>query len=101
MKRKTFGKAGAAVLTMAMLLSMGAMAAPVSAAGTALEDGTKIEVQAKQAFENLNSLLICRLANLYGLESSFKRCVLFNVLAVLVERCCADYLEVAASQRGF
>ena len=48
MKRKTFGKAGAAVLTMAMLLSMGAMAAPVSAAGTALEDGTKIEVQAKQ-----------------------------------------------------
>lgn len=34
MKKKTFKKAGVAVLSMAMLLSMGAMATPVSAAST-------------------------------------------------------------------
>ncbi len=48
MKKKTFKKAGVAVLSMAMLLSMGAMALPVSAAGTALPANSAITINAAQ-----------------------------------------------------
>lgn len=42
MKKKTVKMAGVAVMSMAMLLSMGALAMPVSAAGTALAENSKI-----------------------------------------------------------
>ncbi len=48
MKKKSIRRAGVAVLTMAMLLSMGAMSAPVNAAGTSLGNDKKIVVKAEQ-----------------------------------------------------
>ena len=53
-----------------------------------------------QTLENRDSLLLSGLADLDGLETSLESRVLLDVLAVLVEGCRADHLEIAARKRG-
>ena len=51
------------------------------------------------ALQNLGGLRDRRLADVHRLEAAFKRSVLFNILAVLLERGRADHLDVAARER--
>ncbi len=53
-----------------------------------------------QTLENRDRLFLSGLADLDGLETSLESRVLLDVLAVLVEGCRADHLEIAACKRG-
>ena len=50
--------------------------------------------------ESFNCFGIRRFGNLNGLESALQSSIFFDMLAVLVVRCCAYYLQFAASQHG-
>ena len=52
------------------------------------------------ALENLGGLRDRRLADVHRLEAALERSVLFDILAVLLERGRADHLDVAARERG-
>ena len=54
-----------------------------------------------ESFEYGYRLLLRRFADHDGLETSFKRCILFYVFSVLVERGCADYLEITSCKARF
>lgn len=51
-----------------------------------------------EAAEDGNGVLNGRLIDLHGLEAPFERRVLFDVLAVLIERRCTDAMQLAACQ---
>ena len=40
-----------------------------------------------------------RYINKHRLEASFQRCILFDMLAVFIHRCCTDNLQLATRQR--
>ena len=52
------------------------------------------------ALQNLGGLRDRRLADVHRLEAALERGVLFDILAVLLERGRADHLDVAARERG-
>ena len=54
-----------------------------------------------KSFKDFDCLFISRLAYCYRLESSFKGCILFDVLAVLVKSSCTDYLNFTSCKRRF
>ena len=53
-----------------------------------------------KASQYRDGILNARFLHHDGLESSFKRCVLFDVLAVFVQRRCADAVQLAPCQHG-
>ena len=53
-----------------------------------------------EAAEDRDGVLNGRLVYLHGLESSFERRILFDVLAVLVKGRCADAVQLAACEHG-
>ena len=53
-----------------------------------------------QTLQNVNCLLLGRLADGNGLESALKGGVLLDMTAVFVERCGADDLDLAPCERG-
>ena len=53
------------------------------------------------AFEDFGRLRNRRLADVHRLEAALKRGILFDVLAVFLERGRADHLNIAAGKRGF
>ena len=57
-------------------------------------------VTVAQALEDGDGFFLARFAHLHGLETAFQRRVLFDVLAVFVNRRRADALNFAARQRG-
>ena len=58
-------------------------------------------VAVAQALEDGDCVLSGRLVDLHGLEAALERGVLFDVLAVFIQRGRADDLHLAAAQRGF
>ena len=57
-------------------------------------------VAVTQALEDFDCVLRARLIDLDRLEAALERCVLFDVLAVFIQRGCADDLHFAAGQGG-
>ena len=51
-----------------------------------------------KAAQNGNGVGHCWFAYIHLLKTAFERWVLFNVLAILIERCCADHAQLAASK---
>ena len=51
-----------------------------------------------QPAQNRDGVFDARLVDQHGLEPAFESCVLFDVLAVFVERGCADAMQLAARQ---
>ena len=51
-----------------------------------------------QSAQNRNRVFDIRLADKHNLEAAFERCIFFDVLAILVERGCADGAQFATSQ---
>src|ERR1700722_3291140 len=53
-----------------------------------------------QATQDGDGVLDGRLADIYRLEAAFQRGIFFDVLAIFVQRGCADRAQLAACQRG-
>ena len=63
------------------------------------KSGRFVETVILNAANERNAILNRRLLNRYGLKTSFKRGVLFDILAVLRKSGCADYLNLASRKR--
>ena len=51
-----------------------------------------------QPAQDADGVLDAGLADVHRLEAALQRCVFFDVLAIFVERCCANRVELAAGQ---
>ena len=57
-------------------------------------------VARRDPLENFDGVILRRLIHHNALESAFESCILFYGLVVFLERCCANYLDLASCKRG-